>query len=174
MSFISVTLLIPALVPFLRAGGDWIILVKPQFEVGREFVGKGGIVRDPAAHRFACDKVAASLQQLNFTVSLTDSPILGAEGNREFLLHARRRTRPEWCDRVGLGKLSFNSTGKMREIATVGIISKPKIARAVEIVCGLAAMAAKRTVFDTDAMSRLHNMHRCNESYPRQDLPDGY
>jgi 23S rRNA (cytidine1920-2'-O)/16S rRNA (cytidine1409-2'-O)-methyltransferase len=93
VSFISVTLLIPALVPFLRPEGDWIILVKPQFEVGRESVGKGGIVRDPAAHQFACAKVAGALQQLNFDVSLTDSPILGAEGNREFLLHAKRGKR---------------------------------------------------------------------------------
>jgi 23S rRNA (cytidine1920-2'-O)/16S rRNA (cytidine1409-2'-O)-methyltransferase len=92
VSFISVTLLIPALLPFLRVAGDWIILVKPQFEVGRESVGKGGIVRDPAAHRFACDKVAGFLQKLNFAVSLTDSPILGAEGNREFLLHAKRES----------------------------------------------------------------------------------
>ncbi len=53
VSFISVTLLIPALVPFLRPNGDWIILVKPQFEVGRELVGKGGIVRDPASHQLA-------------------------------------------------------------------------------------------------------------------------
>ncbi len=92
VSFISVTLLIPALAPFLRADGDWIILVKPQFEVGRESVGKGGIVRDPAAHEFACDKVAGFLKKLKFAVSLTGSPILGAEGNREFLLHAKRET----------------------------------------------------------------------------------
>ncbi len=91
VSFISVTLLIPALIPFLRAEGDWIILVKPQFEVGRESVGKGGIVRDPAAHQFAKDKVAEALRNANFEVAITDSPIFGAEGNREFLLHAHRR-----------------------------------------------------------------------------------
>ena len=90
VSFISVTLLIPALVPFLRPNGDWIILVKPQFEVGRESVGKGGIVRDPASHQLACDKVTEILRQAKFQVSITDSPILGAEGNREFLLHARK------------------------------------------------------------------------------------
>jgi len=89
VSFISVTLLIPALMPFLRANGDWIVLVKPQFEVGRELVGKGGIVRDPTAHQLACDKVTEVLRQAKFQVSITDSPILGAEGNREFLLHAR-------------------------------------------------------------------------------------
>jgi 23S rRNA (cytidine1920-2'-O)/16S rRNA (cytidine1409-2'-O)-methyltransferase len=89
VSFISVTLLIPALAPLLKPEGDWIILVKPQFEVGRELVGKGGIVRDPAAHRLARDKVASVLAEFGFSSSLMDSPILGAEGNREFLLHAR-------------------------------------------------------------------------------------
>jgi 23S rRNA (cytidine1920-2'-O)/16S rRNA (cytidine1409-2'-O)-methyltransferase len=91
VSFISMTLLIPALAPLLKPEGDWIILVKPQFEVGRELVGKGGIVRDPAAHRFACEKVVSALADLEFDSSLIDSPILGAEGNREFLLHARHR-----------------------------------------------------------------------------------
>ncbi len=90
VSFISVTLLIPVLAPLLTAEGDWIVLVKPQFEVGRELVGKGGIVRDPDAHRMACDKVSATLHGLGFSTALMDSPIAGAEGNREFLLHARR------------------------------------------------------------------------------------
>jgi 23S rRNA (cytidine1920-2'-O)/16S rRNA (cytidine1409-2'-O)-methyltransferase len=90
VSFISVTLLIPALAPVLASNGDWIILIKPQFEVGREMVGKGGIVRDPALHRMACEKVAAALHVFGFATELTDSPILGAEGNHEFLLHARR------------------------------------------------------------------------------------
>jgi 23S rRNA (cytidine1920-2'-O)/16S rRNA (cytidine1409-2'-O)-methyltransferase len=89
VSFISVTLLIPALAPLLMPRGDWIVLVKPQFEVGREMVGKGGIVRDPAAHRLACDKVVGALEDAGFATRLMDSPITGAEGNREFLLHAR-------------------------------------------------------------------------------------
>ena len=90
VSFISATLLIPALVPLVDPHGDWIILVKPQFEAGREFVEKGGIVRDPAGHRFACERVSAAMRALSFDVTLRDSPILGGEGNREFLLHARR------------------------------------------------------------------------------------
>jgi 23S rRNA (cytidine1920-2'-O)/16S rRNA (cytidine1409-2'-O)-methyltransferase len=90
VSFISVTLLIPALVPVLAPAGDWIILVKPQFEAGRELVGKGGIVRDPAAQQLACDKVAAALAAAGFSTEQMDSPILGAEGNREFLIHASR------------------------------------------------------------------------------------
>ena len=90
VSFISVTLLIPALAPLLAPGGDWIILVKPQFEVGRDLVGKGGIVRDPEAHQLARDKVISCLAAADFSVELMDSPILGAEGNREFLLRGRR------------------------------------------------------------------------------------
>ncbi len=90
VSFISVTLLIPALSALLAERGDWIILVKPQFEGGRELVGKGGIVRDAGAHRLACDKVATALEASGFWTRIMESPILGAKGNREFLLHARR------------------------------------------------------------------------------------
>ena len=92
VSFISVTLLIPALLPLVDLDGDWIILVKPQFEAGREFVERGGIVRDQAGHRFACERVSEAMRAAGFDVALMESPILGGEGNREFLLHARRRT----------------------------------------------------------------------------------
>ena len=90
VSFISVTLIIPALIPLLAPGGDWIILVKPQFEVGRERVDKGGIVRDEVDQMAACKRVADVLASAGFEIKLTDSPLLGTEGNREFLLHARR------------------------------------------------------------------------------------
>ncbi len=88
-SFISTTLLIPAFAPLVSEPAEMVILVKPQFEVGREQVGKGGIVRDPDLHRLACDRVRATVEALGFTASLIESPILGAEGNREFLLYAR-------------------------------------------------------------------------------------
>lgn len=88
VSFISVTLLIPALMPLVDPHGDWIILVKPQFEAGREFVEKGGIVRDPAGHRLACERVSEAMRAEGFKIELKESPILGSEGNREFLLHA--------------------------------------------------------------------------------------
>ncbi len=90
VSFISVTLLIPALVPLVAAEGDWVVLIKPQFEVGRESVGAGGIVRDPALHRAACDRISSAIEAAGFETQIMESPILGAEGNREFLLHARR------------------------------------------------------------------------------------
>jgi 23S rRNA (cytidine1920-2'-O)/16S rRNA (cytidine1409-2'-O)-methyltransferase len=90
VSFISVTLILPAIVPILLGDAEMVILVKPQFEVGRADVGKGGIVRDPELHSFACRKVQDAVTVLGFNTALMESPILGAEGNREFLLYARR------------------------------------------------------------------------------------
>jgi 23S rRNA (cytidine1920-2'-O)/16S rRNA (cytidine1409-2'-O)-methyltransferase len=88
VSFISVTMILPAAVPLLRPEGQMVILIKPQFEAGRGQVGKGGIVRDPAVRQAACDRVRQAVEQYGFTTEIMDSPILGAEGNQEFLLHA--------------------------------------------------------------------------------------
>jgi 23S rRNA (cytidine1920-2'-O)/16S rRNA (cytidine1409-2'-O)-methyltransferase len=87
VSFISATMILPALAPL---AAQMVVLVKPQFEVGRGQVGKGGIVRDPALHAQACLRVEAAAHTLGFTTQLIESPILGAEGNREFLMHARK------------------------------------------------------------------------------------
>jgi len=91
VSFISATLVLG---PVLGAAPDLeeaVVLVKPQFEAGREHVGKGGIVRDPEAHRQAIERVAARVRDRGWEVVETmPSPITGAEGNREFLLYARR------------------------------------------------------------------------------------
>jgi 23S rRNA (cytidine1920-2'-O)/16S rRNA (cytidine1409-2'-O)-methyltransferase len=109
VSFISATLVLPAVVAAIGPSAvlptqdrplEAVILVKPQFEAGREHIGKGGIVRDPAAHRIAVDRVRAAVESLQTSeiqalelqaseIEVIDSPILGAEGNREFLLHAR-------------------------------------------------------------------------------------
>lgn len=88
VSFISVTLILPAAAPILRPDGQMVILIKPQFEVGRGQVGKGGIVRDPALHEAACRRVVQAVSELGFETGIMESPILGAEGNKEFLLHA--------------------------------------------------------------------------------------
>jgi 23S rRNA (cytidine1920-2'-O)/16S rRNA (cytidine1409-2'-O)-methyltransferase len=96
VAFISATLVIPAVVNAAfplsieeRRGRQVIVLVKPQFEAGREFVGKGGIVRDQAAQLAAVKKVKKTLLTLNCVrTDVIESPILGAEGNREFLLLA--------------------------------------------------------------------------------------
>lgn len=91
VSFISATLVLPAVLAAAPRLTEAVILVKPQFEAGRGHVGKGGIVRDPAAHQLAIDKAAECVNALGWTVVETiPSPITGAEGNREFLLYARR------------------------------------------------------------------------------------
>lgn len=90
-SFISLTLLIPAIVPLLSPRGAIILLVKPQFEVERRQVGKGGIVREPELHQAACARVRAAVETQGFQTDIIESPILGTGGNREFLLYARRR-----------------------------------------------------------------------------------
>ncbi|HTX39392.1 MAG TPA: TlyA family RNA methyltransferase [Bryobacteraceae bacterium] len=88
VSFISVTLVLPAIVPLLRAEGQMVILIKPQFEVGKGQVGKGGIVRQPELHRAACERVTEAVHEFGFQTEMIESPIAGAEGNREFLLYA--------------------------------------------------------------------------------------
>jgi 23S rRNA (cytidine1920-2'-O)/16S rRNA (cytidine1409-2'-O)-methyltransferase len=94
VSFISATLVLPAVIaaafplPAERSGRRVVVLVKPQFEAGREHVGKGGIVRDLAVQEAAVEKLRQALQNLGCTnTDAIDSPILGGEGNREFLLY---------------------------------------------------------------------------------------
>ncbi len=89
VSFISVTMILPAITALLRPAGQMVILIKPQFEVGRGQVGKGGIVRDPLLHQAACEKVDRAVQEIGFQTAMMESPIAGAEGNKEFLLYAR-------------------------------------------------------------------------------------
>ncbi|MES2390672.1 MAG: TlyA family RNA methyltransferase [Acidobacteriota bacterium] len=95
VSFISATLVLPAVVGALgRVGEKWVgeavMLVKPQFEAGREYVGKGGIVRDAEGHRIAIERVRQAVVELGGEVlAVIDSPITGMEGNKEFLLRAK-------------------------------------------------------------------------------------
>lgn len=91
VSFISVTLILPMLPPLLLPEGEIVVLVKPQFEVGRGQVGKGGIVRDPALHEAVCRKAEDAARMLGFQTSLMESPLPGAEGNKEFLLYGTGR-----------------------------------------------------------------------------------
>ena len=91
VSFISATLLLGPVMAAAPGLTEAVILVKPQFEAGRGHVGKGGIVRDPEAHQLAIDKVADCVRGLGWEVVETiDSPITGTEGNKEFLLYAKR------------------------------------------------------------------------------------
>jgi 23S rRNA (cytidine1920-2'-O)/16S rRNA (cytidine1409-2'-O)-methyltransferase len=90
VSFISLRLVLPAIAPLVAPGADVVALVKPQFEVGRDEVGPGGIVRDAALHRAAVLRVAREAASIGYqVVGGCPSPIAGAEGNREFFLHLR-------------------------------------------------------------------------------------
>jgi 23S rRNA (cytidine1920-2'-O)/16S rRNA (cytidine1409-2'-O)-methyltransferase len=92
-SFISLTVVLPAAFALAAPSARLVALVKPQFEVGRGRVGKGGVVRDPALHREVCEGITAWLEaQAGWHVEgVTESPIRGPEGNVEFLLFAQRR-----------------------------------------------------------------------------------
>lgn len=91
VSFISLTLILPALAPLLAATGDLLMLVKPQFEVGREHIGRGGLVKDAAQYAQVETKIRTACEALGLSVAAwLDSPIAGGDGNREFFVHATR------------------------------------------------------------------------------------
>src|SRR4029453_2327236 len=90
VAFISLRHVFPSLPPLLTKGADVVALVKPQFEAGRDEVGKGGLVLDPAIHAAVIERTSAAAGASGFSrVGMTPSPITGATGNREFFLHLR-------------------------------------------------------------------------------------
>jgi 23S rRNA (cytidine1920-2'-O)/16S rRNA (cytidine1409-2'-O)-methyltransferase len=92
VSFISVTKVLPAIVPLAAAGANFLILIKPQFELEKREVGKGGIVRDNLLHQKAIERVTTIAIELSLDiVGVRPSHLTGAEGNQEFFLHARAR-----------------------------------------------------------------------------------
>jgi 23S rRNA (cytidine1920-2'-O)/16S rRNA (cytidine1409-2'-O)-methyltransferase len=91
LSFISLTTVAPALAGLTTGDADFVLLVKPQFEAGRDRVGRGGIVKDAAVHRAVLDEVVAGLDAAGIGVrDAMPSPIRGGSGNVEFLVHARK------------------------------------------------------------------------------------
>lgn len=95
VSFISLKLIFPALYGLLKDGGEIACLIKPQFEAGREKVGKKGVVRDPAVHLEVLEKFLIHAKDNNFTVvDITYSPIRGPEGNIEYLGYLRKENAP--------------------------------------------------------------------------------
>ena len=91
LAFISIRLVLPAVRPLLREDGDVICLVKPQFEAGREKVGRNGVVRDPATHLEVLERLLAEFPVLGFTpLGLDYSPIRGPEGNIEYLVRLKK------------------------------------------------------------------------------------
>lgn len=90
VSFISLAKVLPAVRECLKEGADLIALIKPQFEVGKGEVGRGGIVTDPAKHQRVLDEIRCAALEVGLSpAGLIESPILGAEGNREFLMHLK-------------------------------------------------------------------------------------
>ena len=88
MSFISLRLILPPVPALLRAGADVVALVKPQFEAGRQEVGRKGLVTDPAVHERVLAEVAGAAAAAGLQrVATTPSPVTGATGNQEFLVH---------------------------------------------------------------------------------------
>jgi 23S rRNA (cytidine1920-2'-O)/16S rRNA (cytidine1409-2'-O)-methyltransferase len=93
VSFISLRHILPVLPPLIAPGGSVVVLIKPQFEAGRDEVGAGGVVRDPAVHARVIDEVAAAAHQVGLVrAGVEPSPITGAEGNREFLMRLVQTT----------------------------------------------------------------------------------
>lgn len=105
VSFISLKLILPVLYRFLQPDGDVIALVKPQFEAGKDNVGKNGIVRDPRIHESVLIDIGLFAKELGFSLEgLSYSPITGGEGNIEFLFHAKKAdggfTSEQWPEQV--------------------------------------------------------------------------
>ncbi|MCS6815742.1 MAG: TlyA family RNA methyltransferase [Blastocatellia bacterium] len=94
VSFISLTKVLPAMVPLLKSSGAILALIKPQFEVGRREVGRGGIVRDPAKHQRVIEAIRRFAEQelALRCLGVIESPLLGSEGNKEFFIYLRRVT----------------------------------------------------------------------------------
>ncbi len=91
-SFISIEKFLPHLLGFLKEGGILVGLIKPQFEVGKGEVGKGGVVKDPALHQKAIDRISAFSRELGLRVlGVVESPLLGPKGNKEFFIHLARK-----------------------------------------------------------------------------------
>lgn len=98
VSFISVAKVLPAIVPIAVPGADFLVLVKPQFELEKSEVGKGGIVREAALHQKAVERVTSSAVAAGLEIlGVKPSRLAGAEGNQEFFLHARARPATPWA-----------------------------------------------------------------------------
>ncbi|QPS71374.1 TlyA family RNA methyltransferase [Lactococcus garvieae] len=103
VSFISLDLILPPLFDILADGGDVAALIKPQFEAGRDQVGKNGIIKDPKIHRLTIEKVVNKALSIGFSVkNLTFSPIKGGAGNVEFLVHLKKEKTAEIAPRVDI------------------------------------------------------------------------
>ena len=106
VSFISLRLILPVLFRLLKTGGEAVCLIKPQFEAGREKVGKKGVVRDPAVHEEVIQTVCLIAREVGFSIlGLTFSPVKGPEGNIEYLLYIQKTPLPAASSSVDIAEL---------------------------------------------------------------------
>lgn len=106
VSFISLTIILPAVRPLLKDGGQAVCLIKPQFEAGREKVGKKGVVRDKAVHEEVIEKIRSFALENGYSVlGLTFSPVKGPEGNIEYLIYLEKSDSPEMLTEVSVSAL---------------------------------------------------------------------
>jgi 23S rRNA (cytidine1920-2'-O)/16S rRNA (cytidine1409-2'-O)-methyltransferase len=95
-SFISVEKFFPSLLKFLKEGGTILSLIKPQFEVGKGEVGKGGVVRDGSLHQKVIDRISKFSREIGLrVVGVTESPLLGPKGNKEFFIYLKKESRKD-------------------------------------------------------------------------------
>lgn len=117
VSFISLAIVIPSVKKFLKNGGELVSLIKPQFEAGREKVGKNGVVRDKSVHIEVINKIIDVLKDLSFSVrGITFSPIKGPEGNIEYLIYAKNEKDVDSdLDVEGLVELSHDTLNENKK-----------------------------------------------------------
>lgn len=114
VSFISLSLILPTLKDILAKNGQVAALIKPQFEAGRELVGKHGIIKDPAVHRLVLEKTLPMMVENGFSVNgLTYSPIKGGQGNIEFLAWLKRDDEPMIADTVNIDQVIEAAHGQL-------------------------------------------------------------
>ena len=114
VSFISLTLILPAVRPLLKDGGQAVCLIKPQFEAGKEKVGKKGVVRDQAVHQEVIEKITNFAVENGYSVlGLTFSPVKGPEGNIEYLVYLEKSETPQMLTDTNIEELVVESHQKL-------------------------------------------------------------
>ena len=110
VSFISLSIIIPALVPLLKENGRAVCLIKPQFEAGKDKVGKKGVVRDPLVHKEVIEKIVDVMKNNGLSVlGLDFSPVKGPEGNIEYLIFVEKSEDVFVVDNIDIDKITENS-----------------------------------------------------------------
>lgn len=114
VSFISLSIIVPALVPFLKDSGRAVCLIKPQFEAGKDKVGKKGVVRDPEVHKEVIEKIVEVMSNNGLSVlGLDFSPVKGPEGNIEYLIYVQKNNDVTICEDIDINKITKASHAEL-------------------------------------------------------------